>query len=93
MRVTFPAGWEWFSGIAEGDGETPPEDGFGPELAVRFARCFSTEDGRAVLDHLKAITLHRVLTPAATDPELRHLEGQRHLIAYVCALVARGLRG
>jgi hypothetical protein len=89
-----PSGWEWFaSAAAEADTETIPLDPSAIDIAGRFARCFGDDDGRAVLDHLQTITLRRVLAPTASDHELRHLEGQRHLVAYVSALVARGLRG
>lgn len=93
MQIKAPHGWDWFSGITEPAAEPDLLDPARIDLAGQFARCFTNGDGQAVLDHLQAITLRRVLTPAATDHELRHLEGQRHLVTYVSALVARGLRG
>lgn len=70
----------------EGSTPRPEEDA----LAAAFARCLSGADGRRVLDHLRAMTLHRALGPAAPDAALRHLEGQRALVAHVLALVVRG---
>lgn len=60
------------------------------DLARAVARCFAGADGVRVLDHLRGLTLHRTLPPAATDAALRHLEGQRALVAHLLALVARG---
>lgn len=65
--------------------ETPDAD-----LAGAFARCFSSPDGQRVLDHLRAVTLLRSLGADAPDAALRHLEGQRALVARILALTARG---
>ncbi len=85
------AGWAWFQTAEPG----PLEDG-GPfaseaELAALAARCFRGKDGDRLLDHLRALTLKRALGPRSSDEELRHLEGQRQLVARLCALVRRGL--
>ncbi|MGC2856000.1 hypothetical protein ACM64Y_11040 [Novispirillum sp. DQ9] len=72
------------------DGAPAPAAEEGDGLAAAFARCFAGGDGRRVLDHLRAMTLHRALGPAAPDAALRHLEGQRALVAHVLALVMRG---
>lgn len=40
---------------------------------------------------LRKLTLERSLGPGASDALLRHLEGQRHLFAYITALVAQGV--
>jgi hypothetical protein len=93
LLMNEPHGWEWFAGPVPADKDPGIADVPGGELAARFARCFAGNDGRAVLDHLHAITLHRALAPAASDQELRHIEGQRNLVIYISALVARGLRG
>lgn len=68
-------------------GAPPAEDDV---LAGVFARCFAGPDGRRALDHLRAATLLRSLGPDAPDAALRHLEGQRALVARILALVARG---
>lgn len=77
-----PAGWDWF---AARSAPVPGED-----PAPSFARCFSTADGERVLAALKAMTLERTLGPEAPDSALRHLEGQRVLVATILALAARG---
>lgn len=93
MLLKAPHGWEWFAATAEPKIEPDPLEAASNDLAARFGRCFADADGRAVLDHLQTISLRRVLAPTASDHELRHLEGQRHLVAYISALVARGQRG
>lgn len=79
------SGWQWFdaqqeAGKSEGDGS----------ITTAFAKCFSSPDGQRVLEHLRKLTLERSLGPGASDALLRHLEGQRHLFAYIAALIAQG---
>lgn len=56
------------------------------EIRQAFARCFATREGRIALSFLNRITLGRYLGPESTADELRHLEGQRHLVSYINAL-------
>lgn len=63
------------------------------DLTAAFARCFRGTDGERVLAHLRRITIERRSAPEASEAELRHLEGQRHLAAYIAQLVARGQVG
>jgi len=67
----------------------PAED----DLVLAFARCFRGRDGERVLGHLRRLTLERRLGPDCSEAELRHLEGQRHLAAYITQLVERGRHG
>lgn len=60
------------------------------DLARAYARCFSSRDGETVLAHLEGLTRRRALGPAAQDAALRHLEGQRQLVALIAALAERG---
>ena len=69
----------------------PPPDP--AELARAFARTFGHADGRLVLAHLRRLTRERTLGPDAPDATLRHLEGQRQLVAQIEALIARGREG
>tara|TARA_R110001606_G_scaffold217308_1_gene365187 strand:+ start:255 stop:518 length:264 start_codon:yes stop_codon:yes gene_type:complete len=78
-------GWRWFEDI-----EPSSDDDRQPEIEKSFARCFSGPDGDRVLAHLRAMTIDRVLGPEAGDAELRHLEGQRHLVIRISAMIARG---
>lgn len=79
------ADWPFDPAGAAAQGECGDE-----RLAAAYARCFAGGDGRQVLDHLRALTMNRTLGPAAPDAALRHLEGQRALVAHVLALVVRG---
>lgn len=57
---------------------------------IAFARAFSTDAGRTVLEHLRKMTIDRVLGPNATDNELRWLESQRALVHQIETLILRG---
>ncbi|MCS6877479.1 MAG: hypothetical protein NZP72_04175 [Geminicoccaceae bacterium] len=59
-------------------------------LALAFARCFRGADGALVLDHLRRCFLDRRLPPTASDAELRHVEGQRSVVAHILHLIQRG---
>ena len=72
------------------DWANPPPAKARDPLAGAAARCFATTDGAKVLAHLKAMTLDRALGPGADNAQLRHLEGQRALVAHLLALIARG---
>lgn len=56
------------------------------EIKMAFSKCFVTKEGQIVLSFLKRMTLERYLGPDSTTDELRHLEGQRHLVSYIKAL-------
>lgn len=62
-------------------------------LARAFARCFAGDDGVRVLAHLRALTRDRVFGPEASDAALRHVEGQRQLVALIESQIARGRSG
>jgi hypothetical protein len=88
-------GWRWF---APDDAGPPRQAEPAPEaerlaLARAVARCFATPEGEALLRHLTDLTLRRTLGPDASDAQLRQLEGQRQLVAYLHALAARGRAG
>jgi hypothetical protein len=89
-------GWRWFEAPSPAEGPNSRLDGNGSEpppnleLARAFARCFGSPEGETALRHLTDMTLRRALGPDAADARLRHLEGQRQLVAYMHALVARG---
>jgi len=85
-------GWSWFEDrTADAGGGAPNGDDMA--TAMLAARCFSTNDGEALLEYLRSLTTARVLGPDASDTMLRHLEGQRQLIAYLNLLIARGRTG
>lgn len=78
-------GWAQFDGP---NGHAPEPQS--QAIAIAFARCFGTRDGEIVLAHLIDITHRRFCGPQTADAALRHLEGQRHLVGYLLALIERG---
>ena len=44
---------------------------------------FNTPNGTEVLKYLKSVTIEAVSGPNISDAELRHLEGQRYLVAVI----------
>lgn len=65
-------------------------DAAGDDLARCAARLFASTDGQRLLDHLERVYLLRRVPPQVSDQELRHIEGQRCLVAHLQSLVARG---
>ncbi|MBK1836969.1 hypothetical protein JHL17_06050 [Azospirillum sp. YIM B02556] len=86
--MTQRTGWDWLETAPLAD----PAPAAVPQAdpAPSFARCFTGADGARVLAVLRAMTLDRALGPDAPEAALRHLEGQRQLVATVLALIARG---
>ena len=78
-----PGGWGWF--------EPPPAAADLPDEACRCAAaCFAGRDGQALLRHLQRAFLDRRVPPTANDAELRHVEGQRSVVAHLLTLIERG---
>ncbi len=73
----------------EGEEVKPFEDS-DDRLARAFARCFRGPDGEIVLAHLRRCFLDRRVPPTASDAELRHVEGQRSVVAHILLLIQRG---
>tara|TARA_R100000458_G_C8256343_1_gene232436 strand:- start:888 stop:1130 length:243 start_codon:yes stop_codon:yes gene_type:complete len=44
---------------------------------------FNTPNGTEVLKYLKSVTIEAVSGPNISDAELRHIEGQRYLVALI----------
>ncbi len=85
-RETSPEGWDWFE-LGDSQDKLVEED----DIVRSFARCFKGGDGAIVIGHLRQSILDRRLSPAATDAELRFLEGQRTVVAHILSMVDRGL--
>lgn len=86
-------GWAWFGAIEPGAGDPPGETREDRSLSIAFARCFRGADGERVLGHLNAMTMEQALGPGANDAVLRHLEGQRQLVAHIRSQIDRGRNG
>ena len=60
------------------------------KIPQAYAQLFHNPQGKDVLAHLKKITFERILSPTATDAELRFLEGQRALVALILSFIKQG---
>ncbi len=60
------------------------------DLIKSYTRCFASNDGRIVLEHLRSITIERYLGANATDAELRGLEAQRALVHLILNMIKKG---
>lgn len=60
------------------------------QVELAFARCFSGPQGEVALAYLRRMTFERFLGPEASEAALRHLEGQRQLVATISTLIERG---
>ena len=56
------------------------------DIRQAFRKCFISREGKIVLSFLVKMTLHRYLGGDCTTDELRHLEGQRHLVGYILSM-------
>ena len=63
------------------------------ELEKQYARTFQTPSGKAVLQHLRKITIERTLGPNATDNDLRWAEANRAFVHQIESIIARGKNG
>ncbi|MCW8915044.1 MAG: hypothetical protein OQK24_04230 [Magnetovibrio sp.] len=86
-------GWSWFERNDELNADIHDLAVPDRELKLAYARCFSSEQGKQVISHLRAMTLDRALGPNVSAETLRHIEGQRQLVSYICQLINRGRNG
>lgn len=61
-------------------------------ISQNVAEVFSTPTGQAVLQYLKSITIQMVHGPDVTTEALRHLEGQRFIVALIDQRIAHAHR-
>ncbi|TVQ35994.1 MAG: hypothetical protein EA356_06435 [Geminicoccaceae bacterium] len=74
--------------LPEGDACLDPAKATAPELMAIVRSALANPAGSALMSHLQRRFADRVLPPTASDAELRHLEGQRSVVAYLRHLVA-----
>ena len=53
---------------------------------------FKTPNGQEVLKYLKSVTIEAVSGSNISDAELRHLEGQRYIVALIVKRINHGQR-
>jgi glutathione synthase/RimK-type ligase-like ATP-grasp enzyme len=63
------------------------------ELNDLAAATFKTKAGQKFLNYLKNVTINAVTGPHTTDTELRHLEGQRFIVAVIQRRIENGRSG
>jgi len=68
------------------DGHQRPQD-LDRQISLNVASLFNTENGKAVLQYLRSITIESVHGAAVTDTELRHMEGQRYIVGIIEARI------
>ena len=78
-------GWSFF--------ENPLSDVKTDDIAKSFAKCFSSADGKRVLNFLSSQTKERCLSATSTTNELWFLEGKRALFAQIEHLISKGKKG
>jgi hypothetical protein len=60
------------------------------QIAKNYARTFAGTSGAMVLQHLRRITVERIMGSNASDAELRWAEAQRALVRQIESLIAQG---
>lgn len=61
-------------------------------ISQNVAEILGTPTGKEVLRYLRSITIEMVNGPQTPDSELRHMEGQRYLVALLEQRVAHAHR-
>ena len=61
-------------------------------ISSNMLSAFSTPSGKETLNYLRSITIESVAGPNISDGELRHLEGQRYIIALISRRMNHAMR-
>ena len=62
------------------------------EISKVIDSVFKTPNGKEMLQYLRSITIDAVSGPNISDIELRHLEGQRYLVALLVKRINHAMR-
>ena len=62
------------------------------KISLDLASTFNTPSGLATLQYLKSITIEAISGANITNEELRHLEGQRYLVALIAKRIQHAER-
>ena len=60
------------------------------DIEKHYARIFSDFSGKQVLNHLRSITIERILGPNATNDDLRWWAAQNALVHQIESLIKKG---
>jgi len=72
----------------DGIARTPDQD---KKINEAFQETFRPECARVVMDYLKSITINRISGPESSAEYLRHLEGQRSIVALISTRIEQGI--
>ena len=61
-------------------------------ISQNIQSLFKTPTGQEVLKYLKSVTIEAVSGSNISDAELRHLEGQRYIVALIVKRINHGQR-
>ena len=61
-------------------------------ISKNILSLFNTPNGIEVLKYLKSVTIEAVSGSNISDAELRHLEGQRYIVALIVKRINHGQR-
>jgi hypothetical protein len=61
-------------------------------ISKNILATFNTPSGKETLSYLRGLTLDSVAGPNISDGELRHLEGQRYIIALISRRMNHAMR-
>jgi hypothetical protein len=62
------------------------------KISLDLASAFNTPSGIATMQYLKSITIEAITGSNITNEELRHLEGQRYLVALIAKRIQHAER-
>ena len=60
------------------------------DIEKQYARVFAGADGKQVLNHLRTMTIERILGPNVSNDELRWWAAQNALVHHIETLINRG---
>jgi len=60
------------------------------DIEKQYARIFSGTSGKQVLNHLRSMTIERILGPNVSNDELRWWAAQKALVHQIENLIQRG---
>ena len=60
------------------------------DIEKHYARVFSGNSGKQVLEHLRSVTIERIIGPNVTNDELRWWAAQNSLIHQIENMIKKG---
>ncbi|MBR5904092.1 MAG: hypothetical protein IKZ49_00995 [Alphaproteobacteria bacterium] len=60
------------------------------DIEKQYARTFSSPSGKMVMEHLRSITIERIIGQNISDNDLRWWAGQNALVHFIENLIKKG---